>query len=297
MLSDKIKTTLKQAELLNQEKLLYTEDWHLESLPGIGPGTVKKIRAEFGQSIYSMSPKKQANTLGVSYEEILVNREGKDWILENGLRSKSPEIAAKKNYLSKGFSCENGENYTIRLLMKALMYPLLVQRNIPLSFPPDAVTIKKIGFLRITRSTSSVSGSEVNDLIKNEPATVVDVIASSSEEDLRKGLLAIPRHDQYEGTPLSDDHLVEIWKLLGKQTIRKLAECYVGNVGYIGWPDLTLIKDQQVFFVEIKTTDRLHESQVDWWREVAKPIGLNFQITKIKNANKRLHSIAGSRRR
>ncbi len=41
-----------------------------------------------------------------------------------------------------------------------------------------------------------------------------------------------------------------------------------------GWPDLTVIDKSGVSFIEVKTTDSLHESKLRFAKEIAKPLGL-----------------------
>jgi hypothetical protein len=53
-----------------------------------------------------------------------------------------------------------------------------------------------------------------------------------------------------------------------------------------GWPDLTLIKDNTVRFVEVKTTDKLHASQLITIPEIVKETGLKVSVLKLdKQAN------------
>ena len=57
--------------------------------------------------------------------------------------------------------------------------------------------------------------------------------------------------------------------------ITKIAAVFMRNpYGYgPGWPDLTVIDKNGLSFIEVKTTDRLHESQLRFAKEVAKPLG------------------------
>jgi hypothetical protein len=49
-----------------------------------------------------------------------------------------------------------------------------------------------------------------------------------------------------------------------------------------GWPDLTVIEDGEVSFIEIKTTDLLHASQLRFAEEIAKPLGFSCSIIQLK---------------
>ena len=47
-----------------------------------------------------------------------------------------------------------------------------------------------------------------------------------------------------------------------------------------GWPDLTVVGDS-LRFVEVKTTDLLHESQIRFAKELALPLGLQCEVVQL----------------
>ena len=48
-----------------------------------------------------------------------------------------------------------------------------------------------------------------------------------------------------------------------------------------GWPDLTLVKDNIVSFVEVKTTDKLHESQLITIPAMKNLVPFDFSVCKV----------------
>jgi len=48
-----------------------------------------------------------------------------------------------------------------------------------------------------------------------------------------------------------------------------------------GWPDLTLVEDGEVRFVEVKTTDRLHTSQIITMGEMNAAAGVNVSVVRL----------------
>jgi hypothetical protein len=48
-----------------------------------------------------------------------------------------------------------------------------------------------------------------------------------------------------------------------------------------GWPDLTLINNEEVRFVEVKTTDRLHQSQIQTFKQFSPLIPARFEVLKL----------------
>lgn len=53
-----------------------------------------------------------------------------------------------------------------------------------------------------------------------------------------------------------------------------------------GWPDLTLVKNNEIKFVEVKTYDRLHRSQINILTEFREIIPFSFEIVKLKTNNR-----------
>ena len=49
-----------------------------------------------------------------------------------------------------------------------------------------------------------------------------------------------------------------------------------------GWPDLTLVKDGKLTFVEVKTTDRLTRQQKVWISRFVEPLNFNYIVIKIE---------------
>ena len=69
--------------------------------------------------------------------------------------------------------------------------------------------------------------------------------------------------------------------------ITKIAAVFMRNpYGYgPGWPDLTVIDKNGLSFIEVKTTDRLHESQLRFAKEVAKPLGFVCCVVQLLPEN------------
>ena len=49
-----------------------------------------------------------------------------------------------------------------------------------------------------------------------------------------------------------------------------------------GWPDLTVIENNGISFIEVKTTDTLKDSQLRFAREIAKPLNLTCQVIQVR---------------
>ncbi|MDD5400581.1 MAG: hypothetical protein PHQ93_05270 [Sulfurimonas sp.] len=53
-----------------------------------------------------------------------------------------------------------------------------------------------------------------------------------------------------------------------------------------GWTDLVLLKDQKIQLVEIKTTDKLHMSQIIQLQNIQKYLPYEIKIVRLKNLNR-----------
>ena len=68
--------------------------------------------------------------------------------------------------------------------------------------------------------------------------------------------------------------------------ISKIATLRMANPYYgTGWPDLTVIDKNRVSFIEVKTTDLLHESQLRFAKKIAKPLGLVCCVVQLRPEN------------
>jgi hypothetical protein len=49
-----------------------------------------------------------------------------------------------------------------------------------------------------------------------------------------------------------------------------------------GWPDLTLVKNGEVKFIEVKTTDKLHQSQIQIFNQFRPLLPAQFEVLRLK---------------
>jgi len=84
---------------------------------------------------------------------------------------------------------------------------------------------------------------------------------------------------------VTSDIVGRTYSYLGKTTLHKIAAAFFSDpYSYVkGWPDLTIIKAKGVRFVEVKTTDTLHLSQLITIPDVLLNAGLNVSITRLSS--------------
>jgi hypothetical protein len=82
---------------------------------------------------------------------------------------------------------------------------------------------------------------------------------------------------------MDEEALAAIWRAMSPSRLGQLAGFIFQNQDYrAGWPDLMLARGDELRFVEIKTTDKLHTSQKTVVSKVLKPWGATVSVMKIK---------------
>ncbi len=96
-------------------------------------------------------------------------------------------------------------------------------------------------------------------------------------------------HSVYKGicsiqdfVEIDDSHIDNIYNLIIKKHGYSIAELLFEDPYKYrkGWPDLTLIKNEDVLLLEVKEKDRLIESQIDTLPKI-KELGFNIEIGKV----------------
>lgn len=82
---------------------------------------------------------------------------------------------------------------------------------------------------------------------------------------------------------ISEAGLLALWHGIGPAGLAQIALSFMHDpYGFrTGWPDLPISQGVRVQFVEIKTTDRLHHSQLSTIRDFLLPLGLSVSVLQI----------------
>jgi len=238
----------KLTKQMNQAALeIYAGD----SVQRVGRPTLKALRdrnllgvdnklTDFGKryAISRMPLAKQCSEMSLEYETVKLPYEGK------------PEQALLAYYRSLDYIGISTEGIGILTVLKSLMLDKLAQYN---SFNDRAdactrhieaqLTILKDKAEEIIMSIPSVSKKRY---INNFHEIISDPFIASEYPELSMEF-AIAMYDA-----VNTDVYIAV--------ARKVAEDPYTYRN--GWPDLTLIKKDEVLFIEVKTDDKLHESQL-----------------------------------
>jgi hypothetical protein len=124
---------------------------------------------------------------------------------------------------------------------------------------------------------------------KEKAADILDVIEHAKLKDVEANFEEIYKHfivqEAYPG--LETAFISSLFSAVGSKCLRNIAEflfedsyCYRN-----GWPDLTLVKDGRIWLFEVKTTDRLHLSQIKTIPRMQKIIPAQFAVIHLKQGS------------
>ena len=161
-----------------------------------------------------------------------------------------PERTAWKYFLGNGYTGSYCEGGALLLLIRAAALDTLEQLN-PFKSREDAC-------LRFTEAQLKIHEHhilEIADAIEHADA---DMIVRSFHEIYRSLMV----QETYPG--LTEEVMVALFNVIGSVRLRQFTEAIAEDPYQYrsGWPDLTLTNGQQLIWAEVKTTDKLHRSQI-----------------------------------
>lgn len=180
-----------------------------------------------------------------------------------------PESALLAHYRKLGYVGISCEGIGILTVLKALMLDKLAELN-SLNDRGDACT-------RYLEAQFTILKDKINEIIPTIRTTTKERFFSNFQEIIEKPYISLKYPE------LSIDFAMALFNATNKdhfvEVANKLAEDpYVYRNG---WPDLTLIKDKKVLFVEVKTTDKLHDSQLITIPTMCKIFPFKFTVCKL----------------
>jgi hypothetical protein len=156
---------------------------------------------------------------------------------------------------------------------------------------------------RATFVESLYSGNVAFGSDRYDKAQLLANVLAASEDDVATNFdilsSSAPVYYEYEGVtfgPKSECMLdffpgLEKWMFLelhraaGTDLLHRIGQIFATN-SYLyrrGWPDLTLWRESELLFVEVKAPgDRLHDSQRTIAKDIAGPLGLDFLLLEVR---------------
>jgi hypothetical protein len=185
-----------------------------------------------------------------------------------------PEEFVAAQLATVGFKCCWCEGGSLNLLMKAAALDVLVRRNI---FGSREDAIRRFLEAQFT-------------LLNDHRLEIVSRIRSIADDQLQANIFEICSDAFIRSfyPRVSSAFVTALAQAVGQHHLADVATLFITNpYGYrAGWPDLTIVKDGRLSFVEVKTTDKLHASQMRFAREVARPLNLPCSVVRLEPVQK-----------
>lgn len=199
----------------------------------------------------------QCRELNLPLEEIQLDYEGR------------PEPALLNHYESLGYIGSFIEGYTFLTVLKALMLDKLAALN-TFNDRNDACT-------RYLEAQLTIHKDKVDEIIKSIKITSKEKYISNLKEIFSQPFI------QREYPSLSFECCVALFDAIDRQLFVDVAKKFSEDpyTYRSGWPDLIIVKGKEVKFIEVKTTDKLHKSQlvtIPTFREI---IPYDFSVCRV----------------
>jgi len=221
--------------------------------------------------VASMSLAKQCEYLWVDLNRM--SRTETLWDRMPWSKQLKPEPFALRYFEKNGYVGAHCEGGAIRTAVSALCLDALEESSI---FYETSIDARKDACLRGTAALPYLEMDKI-ELILNqiEKVSRAKYLKSFSEIISYRDIQA-----WYPG--LSLKFAKHLYKALPKSTFIEIARWLSSNpYNRNGWPDLTLIKGKTVRFVEVKTTDKLHASQLTTIPAIQQITGLEVSVLKL----------------
>lgn len=182
----------------------------------------------------------------------------------------NPEFAVCKYFKARGYAGAYCEGGAILTAMKALCLDILAEHNTFNSrrdacnrfFEAQCTVLNDKKYLLLA-AISSTNKTRFIDNFKE---------IYSKEYNVR---------GYYPG--LTADFMSKLYDCIGTESFYNIAERFMDDP-YLyrkGWPDLTLVRGNELRFVEVKTTDLLHESQIVTIQAMRGVIPADFSVVRV----------------
>lgn len=186
----------------------------------------------------------------------------------------APELATLKYYENQGYIGTNAEGGAILNILKALILEKLAKYNF-FNDRNDACCRYLEAQLTILKEKIPELISEIKMISKDKFLNNFSEIISTSFISSLYPELSMKFADAFYNA-MNINHIMTIAAKFAEEPYRYRA----------GWPDLILIRDREIQFVEVKTTDKLHISQIDTISVMKSLVPYKFKVVRLKKYEK-----------
>jgi hypothetical protein len=212
------------------------------------------------EALASASLQEQCRHLGLAYREVEVPLDDR------------PEVCARRHFEEQGYVGASCEGRALFLVVQAAILDYLATIN-ELGSREDAAT-------RYLEAQLTVHADRVGAMAEALEDCTAERFASAIPEVLAGAAML------GSCTDLTPAVAATIFAALHPHGLRQMLG-FLTEAPYdrrSGWPDLTLVKDGAVHLVEVKTTDRLHRSQLVTMPAIVERLGFDVSVLRIAPA-------------
>jgi hypothetical protein len=188
----------------------------------------------------------------------------------HGELQKRPEEIAAASLRAAGSQCSWCEGGSMNLLMKAAALDFLAEKN---HFNDRADAVRRYFEAQST-------------LLAEYKAEILECIRTVSRDRLERNMAEILGAPSVcEAYPrVNMSFLIALSHTISAEDLVRITDVFMAKPYEYraGWPDLTVNDDAGLSFVEVKTTDNFHASQLRFAAEVAAPLGLKCSVIRLK---------------
>lgn len=227
----------------------------------------------------------QCSILGIPFEQMMAKSKLRpdyrfNWYCEFNKQWVYPEKYVLNKYINDGWRGANVEGRFIHTILK-----LLAESKLSGYWTLDYFCVSNL------HMCSGQNLVHHQNRIKN----AYDCLCQSTEQDLierfKFSTNSTPIYDEFNRLqPIFKhamnwpvDFLVAAFRAIGKNNLTKMMEIMMieGEKLKYGWPDVTVIKNDEIKFIEVKTTDKFNENQIRVWDKIIKPLNLDFKVIQL----------------
>lgn len=212
----------------------------------------------------------QCADIGWSLTDLPAKKHDKrSWSL-NGGAAGLPEEVVGQMYARSGAHVSFCEGGSALLLMKAAALETLARRN-TFNDRSDAIA-------RYLEAQMTILAEHTAEIVETVRSITPDALVRNVNELAANSTLRsfFPR--------VNPEFMLELYKQMGSDKLADLLLAFsAAPYDYrAGWPDLILIMDGTVKFIEVKTSDKLLDTQLRFANGIGKPMGFDCGVVRLK---------------
>jgi hypothetical protein len=189
----------------------------------------------------------------------------------------TPEMYCYNTFVQRGHIGSYCEGGGFGAAIKALCLDALTEASI---FYGTCIDAREDACLKGVVGLAHIEASKLETIFKQIQQTTKAKYLASFSEIISYNLI----REWYPG--LSLEFADALFNAVPKEHFEQLARWVSKDPSHRnGWPDLTLVKGGRLKFVEVKTTDRLHHSQLVTIPALVREIGADVSVLQLVSAN------------